>query len=153
MAVAVGDFAAIGFVDGAGGDGEVGGGVHVVPPEHVGAGDGWIAAAGGFPDFFALHEMVGLFPELDFRQLAVVPAVADDAVLLGRQAGEHGGLDRGGDGGEAWGELAQVGLAFEVSKMRRPWADEGVGKADDIDDSDGVGHGPCMIRLGEGGGC
>src|SRR5690606_27736721 len=37
-------------VDGAGGDGEIGGGVHVVPPKKLGAGEGGIPGPEAVPD-------------------------------------------------------------------------------------------------------
>ena len=40
-----------------------------------------IALAQVFPDLPALHEVVRLLPELHLGQFAVIPAVADDAVL------------------------------------------------------------------------
>ena len=58
--------------------------VHVEPPEHVEAGDGAIALPRGFPEFLTMHQMIGLLPEMNFRQIPIVPPVADDAMLRRR---------------------------------------------------------------------
>src|ERR1039458_7212451 len=52
------------------------------------------------PDFLAVNNAVGLFPELHFRKFAIIPAVADDAVLRRRFAGEIIRLRGAGDGGK-----------------------------------------------------
>ena len=81
--VAVGFLAAVGVVDGAGGDGDVGVGAHGVPPADVGDGVAGVGAAGGVPELVAGDEAVVLAPQQDVAELAEVPAVADDAVLGG----------------------------------------------------------------------
>ena len=40
------------------------------------------------PNLFASDNMIGLFPKLHFRQFSIVPAVADNAVLRRRPAGQ-----------------------------------------------------------------
>ena len=86
------------------------------------------------PDFGLLHQMVGLFPELDFGQFAVVPAVADDAVLRRRFAGEIIGLRGAGDCGKCGRDVGQRAALAKFRDARRVFADERFGQADDIDD-------------------
>ena len=66
---------------GRGGDGIVCGGVHVVPPEEIGAGEVGVEVFGDVPEFGGLDECVGLSPEFDFAFIAEVPTVADDTVV------------------------------------------------------------------------
>lgn len=106
--VAVGFLAAVGVVDGARRDGDVGVGAHRVPPADVGDGVAGVGTTGGVPEFVARDQSVVLAPEQDVAELAEVPAVGDDAVLGGGGAGEEGGLGRAGDGGKDGAEGAWV---------------------------------------------
>ena len=73
-------------VERARGDCEVRGGVHVIPPEELGAGEARHGFPQGVPDFFTVDYMVRLLPEADFGALTVIPAVGDDAMLRRRGA-------------------------------------------------------------------
>lgn len=33
------------------------------------------------PNLWLLHQVIGLFPEMDFGEFAVIPAIGDDAML------------------------------------------------------------------------
>ena len=76
------------------------------------------------PDFWAVDEVVGLFPELDFGEFAVEPAVADDAVLRRRFAGEIIRLRGAGDGGKRRRDVRERAALGKVRDARRVFADE-----------------------------
>lgn len=99
LGVNVKDFAAIRRVHGAGRHGPVRRGVHVVPPEELGAGE---AGAEPLPQLFPearpLHQLVGLLPELDFTHVPVVPSVGGNSVLLRGKPRDVGALRRAGKG-------------------------------------------------------
>ena len=130
------DLVPVGAVDGARGDGEVGGGVHVVPPEELGAGEIGVVVAERLPEFDAVDEAVRLFPEEVLGEVAVVPAVSDDAVLAGAEAGEVGGLCGAGDGGEDGFDAgeADVIAAEEGFDVRGGFADEALAEPYDVED-------------------
>ena len=90
------------------------------------------------PDFRALNEVVRLFPELDFGKFAVEPAVADDAVLRRRFAGEIIRLRGAGDGGKRGRDLRERAAFAKFRDARRVFADERFGEADDVDDGEPV---------------
>jgi len=71
------------------------------------------------PNFCAVNNMVRLFPKLDFRQFAIEPAVADDAVLRGRFAGEIIGLRGAGDGGKRGRNLRKRAALAKGGDARR----------------------------------
>ena len=98
--VHVREFAPVGFIDWARGHGVVRTRVHVMPPEHHATRNGRVALARRLPHLFAVDEVVGLFPEVNLSQIAVVPPVADDAVFARREAGEHARLHGARHGGE-----------------------------------------------------
>ena len=56
----------------------------VEPPKEFGAGEAGFQLAEFLPNFPAMDEMVGLFPELDFSQFTIVPTVGDYAMLRRR---------------------------------------------------------------------
>jgi len=85
-------------------------------------------------NFFAVNDVIGLLPELDFGQFAVVPAVADDAVRVGCGASQVGGLRGAGDGGERGFNARFIAARGKLANARRVLADERVREADDIDD-------------------
>src|ERR1019366_86001 len=97
------------------------------------------------PDFLAVNNAVGLFPELDFRKLAIMPAVADDAVLRRRFAGEIIRLRGAGDGGKGGRDVRERAAFPEFRDARRVRADERVGEADDVDDGEPA-HFPARAR-------
>ena len=78
------------------GDGVIDGGIHVVPPEQIRAGKAEGEFTKFFPNLFALHETVRLFPKLYFRQGSIVPTVTDNSVLGRGKAGEITRLRRTG---------------------------------------------------------
>lgn len=133
--VAVGLLAAVGVVDGARGDGDVGVGAHRVPPADVGDGVAGLGAAGGVPESVALDQSVVLAPEQDVAEFAEVPAIGDDAVLGGGGAGEEGGLGGAGDGGEDGAERG-VGAGPPQGLEVRHVVEEPRGEADDVDDEE-----------------
>ena len=65
--IAVRQLAAVRAVDWARGDAEVRARIHIVPPEHVGAGEVRVARLCGVPHLFAADERVRLTPEPDLR--------------------------------------------------------------------------------------
>ena len=67
-------------------------------------------------------------------EFAVIPAVADDAVLRGRRAGEIIRLRGAGDGGKGGRNLRQRAALHKLRDARRVFADERLGEADDVDD-------------------
>ncbi len=77
----------------------VGRGVHVVPPEHLGAGEVGIASPAGFPDLLAGDQPVRLAPQPDLGEVAKVPAVGDGAVAARHQPRGQGRLHRAGHRG------------------------------------------------------
>ena len=135
----VGELQAAGGVHGARGNGVIGGGIHRVPPADIGAGERWILRFGDVPDFGLLDEGIRLLPEFDFRFIAEVPAVGDDAVIGGPLAGEVGGLNRGGDGGNDRADGGEPGGFGKGEEARGGGADEAFGQADGVDD-DGFVH-------------
>jgi len=72
---------AIGRVDGARGNGVIDGGVHVVPPEKIGTGKARQELSQVIPDFRPLDKPVGLLPEMNFCEIAVVPTVGHGTML------------------------------------------------------------------------
>src|SRR6185437_239267 len=139
IGVNVEDLAAIGGIHRSRRDRIIRGGIHVVPPKKFRAGEVWVALAQFLPEFASVHEMVGLFPELDFGEFAVVPAVADDAMRVRRGAGEIGGLRGAGDGGKGGFDTGLFAARGEVADARGVLADEGVREADEVDDC-GASH-------------
>ena len=97
IGVGVRRLAAVGVVDRARRDGQVRRGAHRVPPAEVRGAEAGLGVARGLPHLLALHELVVLAPEEDLAEVAEVPAVADDAVVGRRQAGEERRLHRAGD--------------------------------------------------------
>ena len=72
---------------------------HVVPPEHIGGGEIWIAPLAHLPDLLAVDQAVRLAPEPDLHQVAEQPAVRHDAMLARQRAGHECRLHGAGDGG------------------------------------------------------
>lgn len=88
-----------------------------------------------------------LAPQQDLAEVAEVPAVGDDAVLGGEDAGEKSGLGGAGHGGEDGGEgclRAGPGKGLEVWHV----LEELGGEADDVQDQErggrGVRHGSSL---------
>ena len=113
--------------------------IHVEPPEQVRAGERRILGARGLPDLRRLHQPVRLAPEPHLAVVAHVPAVADDAVLVGIAAGEVVGLRRAGDGGKRRLRSGRSPLACPAATRARRARSVG-GQPDDVED-DGLLHG------------
>ena len=121
MGVMIGDLAPVGRVHRARRRGPLGGGVHVVPPEHLGAGEARVPCAPRLPDLLAGDEPVGLAPQQHLAQVAEVPAVGHRAVARGHQPRQQGGLRGAGDGrrhGAQRSLAAARGEAGEVGRVR-----------------------------------
>ncbi|MBW8699844.1 hypothetical protein MBT84_09590 [Streptomyces sp. MBT84] len=141
--VAVRFLAAVGVVDRAGCDGDVGVRAHGVPPADVGDRVAGVHTTGGVPQLVAGDETVVLSPQEYVAELAEVPAVADDAVLGGHGPGEEGGLGGAGDGGQDGAERgARAGPAQRLQV--RHVVEEAGGEAHDVQDQErgGVLVGP-----------
>ena len=82
------DLSAIGGIEWPWGNRVIRRGIHVVPPKEFRAREAGSCFAQLFPDFAAMHQMIGLLPELHLRQFAIVPAVGDDPVFARQQAGQ-----------------------------------------------------------------
>ena len=161
---ASGERFAVGRVGGLGGEDDVGGrigaigsGHGILPEEHGGFLAGEVGVLRRFPEARRFEEGVGLFPEGDglsgvgvvgeielFLEGGVVErveAVAEDAMLIGEDAGGESGLHGGGDGGERGGE---GGLAFEgieeAEILGFGFVKEGLVEAGDENKAD-AGHG------------
>ena len=80
--IAIRKFAAVGLVDRPRRGAHVVARRHIVPPEHVGAGETGIAFLAGFPDLLATDEPIGLTPQQDFHLVAEQPAIANNAMVL-----------------------------------------------------------------------
>ena len=90
------------------------------------------------PELGRLHQVIGLFPKMDFGEVAVVPAVAHDAVLRRRLAGEIVGLRGAGDGREGGGDPRERAAPAELRQARGVPDQERFREADDIDDGEPV---------------
>ncbi len=96
--VDVGDLSAVGRIHRPRRHGVLRRGVHVEPPEQVRARERRIGGARRLPDLRRLHELVGLLPEPHLGVVALVPAVADDAVRVREAASDVVGLCGAGHG-------------------------------------------------------
>src|SRR5258708_9545430 len=97
--VTVWQFAPVRLVDRARGGTEIMARRHVVPPEHVGAGEGGITLLAGLPNLLATDESIGLAPQKDFHLIAEQPAVGHDAVVSRGEPRHETCLYAAGDGG------------------------------------------------------
>ena len=135
------DLASVRLVDRPRRDHRVATGVHRVPPADVRARDVGITTSRGVPEALGLDEAVGLLPERDFAGRRIHPTVADDAVLGGSDAGEHRGLDAGGDRGQGRSHRPNAALlAGEGGDGRGVRTDQRGGETDQIDEGDATGH-------------
>ena len=87
------------------------------------------------PDFLAVDDVVGLFPELHFGLFTVEPAVADDAMFARCFAGEIIRLRGASDGGKRGRNMRERAASAKLRDARRVFADERLGEADNVDDS------------------
>ena len=86
------------------------------------------------PNFWALNQMIGLFPELNFRQFAIEPTVTDNAVFARSFSGEISGLRRASDGRKCRNNFCHRPAFQKFPDTRRVLADEGISKANNVDD-------------------
>ena len=131
LRVHVRDLAPVGGIHRARRDGVVRAAVHVVPPEQLRAGEGWVGAARLVPDLVTGDEMVRLLPEPHLRGVAKQPPVGDGAVVARQQPGRERRVHRAGDGGEHGAERPQSAARGEVAQIRRVLADQVARQADD----------------------
>jgi hypothetical protein len=68
--------------------------------------------------------VIGLFPELDFGQLAVVPAIANDAVGTGRRPGQVCGLGCASDSGKSRHNICEGATLEEAVDARSVGAEQ-----------------------------
>ena len=123
----------------------VGRGVHVVPPEHLGAGEVRVAPLAGLPDLLAGDQAVRLAPQPYFGEIAEIPAVRHRAMPARRQPGHERGLHRAGDRGRdriQRPQRAALGQAPQVGRVR---ADQRRRQAHHQDDQ-GRLHAPTSVR-------
>lgn len=129
-------FIAVGGVEGFGGEAEVDVGALVEPPEELGdrerAAAMGGAAVGGCVEGFGLKQGIGLLPEANLPGLAEKPAVADDAVDRGGDAGEQGRLGGAGNGGN---DVVQGPDPAAVGQGAETWSvgEQAWGQADGVD--------------------
>src|ERR1051325_4443683 len=64
------------------------GGIHVVPPEKLRAGEIRIGRLEILPNLSTVNETVGLFPKLHFGKLPVIPAIRDGTMARRWKAGQ-----------------------------------------------------------------
>ena len=131
--VNVEELAPVRRIHGARRDGPVGGGIHVIPPEKLRAGERVVVCAQLVPELAPVDEAVGLLPELHFGQLAIIPAVGDDAVLRGLGARDVVRLRGGGEGGKGGVDIDDRAALAERRDARGPIAQKGLGEADNIE--------------------
>ena len=147
LTVGVEDLASVGGIAGSRGHRPGDGGVHVVPPEEFGGGVRGIASEGGLVDPFGLNEMVRLFPEKNFGEVAAVPAVGDNAVLAGELAGEECGLRGAGDGRQDGPQFRDEASLGDGVDLGRPVPQHRRSQTYDIQNDDGTRH--VVIDSGE----
>jgi len=136
VGVDVENFAAIGWIHGARSDRVIRGRIHVVPPKKFRAGEAGLFFAECIPNLGRGDETVRLFPELNFGQFAIVPAVGDDAVIRRRLTGEIIGLGGAGDCGESGANGREEIARDECVEFRGVRAKAGLAQTDDVDDCD-----------------
>ena len=140
LGVHVEDLTSISRVKRARSDREVRAGVHVIPPEELGAGELRVDAAQAFPELLAADEVVALLPETVLVILAVIPTVGHGTVVARQLARQVSGLRGAGDGRHDGFHLGQLAALQEGADLRRVIADEAGGQADDVEDC-GALHG------------
>jgi hypothetical protein len=86
---------------------------------------------------------VALTPEEDLGQVVEVPAVADDAMLLGPRPGQHRRLGRARDRRQ---QRCQRALPSAAGEIREARPEQGRHQADDIEHHQPVGHGGSLAE-------
>ncbi len=144
LGVHIEDLAAVRRIERPRRDREIRAGMHVIPPEQLGAGEARDLAAQLVPEFFSAHDVVALFPEAHLGGLSVIPAVADDAMLRRRPAGKDRRLRRAGHGGKS--RLVGLPAVFfrKGRELRRVRTRQGLRKSDDVEN--GESHADCFSR-------
>src|SRR5260370_40522549 len=103
---------------------------HVVPPEHVGAGESGITLLAGLPNLLATDKSIGLAPQKDFHLIAEQPAVGHHAVISRGEPRHETCLYTAGDGGSNGIKRGHTACAGKRRKSRRqrsqgPWRQSG----------------------------
>ena len=94
------DLAAIGWIARPWSNRIIRAGIHVIPPEQLGAGEARFQGAQFLPDFSALHQAIGLLPKMDLSEVPVIPAIGHNPVPRRWQASQVSGLRRTGQRGK-----------------------------------------------------
>ena len=92
-----------------------------------------------------MNDVIGLFPELDFRELTVVPAISDNAMRVRCRASQVGGLRGARDGGKRRLNPRLRPARGEITDPRRVLSDERIRESDHID-NDGALQGAIWNR-------
>ena len=137
VSVKVRALAAIGVIGRAGSNAPVGTGIHVVPPEKLGAGKVGVTGPAPVPDLLPLHQVVRLLPHLNLSLLAGIPAIADNSMLRGQATGQHGSLGAAGHGRQHRCELSLEAVCGESLEMGHPAINHRGRQSDNIDNHQG----------------
>ena len=81
LSIVVRQLAAVGGIHGPRRGADVDGGIHIVPPEHVGAGEGRVELFARLPDFLPGDQAIRLPPQPYLGLLAKVPAIGHGAMV------------------------------------------------------------------------
>ena len=131
LGIVVGDLAAVGGVHRPRRGADVRCPVHVVPPEHVGAGERRIAPPARLPQLLPGHQAVGLLPQRHLGEVAKVPAIGHDAMVARQAAGQQRRLHRAGDRRQHGGERPHGAACRERGEVGRIPADQPGREPDD----------------------
>ena len=112
-----------------------------MPPEEFRAGEFGVAFAHFLPKFSTLNQMVGLLPELHFREFAIVPAIPDDPMGGSRSAGEVSRLRRAGHRRKSGNDCRASSLLAESVDSGSMGTDERVRKTDNVDNGSALHSG------------
>ena len=139
VGVAVGKLPAVGRILRPGRGRKVGGGIHIVPPEHTGNRKIRVDLPGEFtpsplPNFLARDELVRLLPKLNLRIGAVVPAVANDTGFARPLTRYVGRLHRGRHGRQHRVDGGRVFVGHPLCQERRVFAHQRIRQADYVED-------------------
>ena len=86
-----------------------------------------------------MHQAIGLFPELDLGQFAMIPTVTDDAVRTGQSARQISGLRGTSDRRKNWNYLRAGSALAEPVDARRVRPNNRIREPDHVDDR-GASH-------------
>ena len=140
MGVVVGDLAAVGGIHRARRRAPVRRGVHVVPPEHLGAGEVRVRALPASQIFSPPTRRFDWRHSQTSERSRKYQPLADRAVARRRQAGHQGRLGRAGHRRQHRGQRPQPALLGQAFQIGRVFPDQGRREPDDQYDQ-GVLHG------------